>query len=94
VKRRACLTLLLIGAKAGAQPPDLDANTASRAQLESLQGIGPALADSLLQARSQQAFKDWADLRRRVRGLGPKLAARLSAQGLRVNSEPFGPSDG
>lgn len=89
IRRRACLTLLLIAAAVAAQPPVLELNTVTRAQLESLQGIGPALAERLMQARSQAAFKDWPDLRRRVRGVGAKLAASLSAQGLRVEGRPF-----
>ena len=62
----------------------LELNQASRAQLESLPGLGPALTERLLAARQQQPFADWPDLLRRVKGLGPRLAARLSAQGLRV----------
>ena len=38
----------------------------------------------MLMARRQQPFADWPDLLRRVKGLGPRLATRLSAQGLRV----------
>ena len=67
------------------KPAPLDVNTAGRADLESLPGIGPALAERLLAARAQAPFSDWTDLRRRVHGIGPKLAARLSDQGLRVH---------
>ena len=83
--RRACLALLLMSPALLAQPAPLELNTASRAQLESLQGIGPSLADKILLARRKGPFTDWNDLRRRVRGVGPKLATKLSAQGLVVN---------
>ena len=63
----------------------MELNDATRAQLESLQGIGPGLAEKMLIARRKGPFHDWNDLRRRVRGVGPKLATKLSAQGLVVN---------
>ncbi|MEJ6005115.1 helix-hairpin-helix domain-containing protein [Paucibacter sp. AS339] len=81
---------------AEAQPLLLEANQASRAELESLTGLGPALVERMLTARSEAPFKDWADLRRRVHGIGAATAAKLSAQGLRVAgqayAEPASPS--
>ncbi|MET0517816.1 MAG: helix-hairpin-helix domain-containing protein [Burkholderiaceae bacterium] len=93
-RRRALELLLSIAAAAAAPlapaaPPELELNQASRAQLESLPGIGPALAERLLAARSQGLFDGWADLRRRVRGIGPVLARRLSDQGLRVAGQAW-----
>lgn len=67
----------------------LELNRASRAELESLPGIGPALAERLLQARAQAEFRSWAELQARVSGIGPVLARRLSAQGLRIEGLPF-----
>ena len=79
--------LLALPALAWAQNlPEVEANTASRAALESLPGVGPALAGRLLAARP---FQDWSDLVRRVRGVRGALAQRLSAAGLRVNGAPF-----
>ena len=83
--RRALLALLFLSPALSAQPAPLELNTATRAQLESLQGIGPSLAEKILLARRKSLFTDWNDLRRRVRGIGPKLAAKLSSQGLVVN---------
>lgn len=74
-----------------ADPAPLELNTASRAELESLAGIGLQLAERLLTARSQALFADWANLRRRVPGIGVARARRLSAQGLRVNGLGFEP---
>lgn len=81
----ACLTMAaMAGSQADPGPRLLELNTASRAQLESLRGLGPALVERLLLARQQRIFEGWADLRQRVRGIGPALAQRLSDQGLRV----------
>jgi competence protein ComEA len=87
-RRRAlpCLlsVLLCLGAAQAGEPP-LELNTATRAQLERLKGVGVSLSERLLAARAQAPFADWPDLQRRVPGLGAKLARRLSDQGLTVN---------
>lgn len=83
----AALALLPIG-MAPAQdltPSTLELNRASRAELESLPGLGPALAAQLLATRQDAPFADWQDLAQRVRGMGPRLRRRLSDAGLRVN---------
>lgn len=93
---RRTLTHLLVLTTLGARAQQLtdpasalEINSASRAQLESLPGIGPALAERMLLARAKQPFDDWADLQRRVRGLGKALARRLSADGLRVRGAAY-----
>jgi competence protein ComEA len=79
--------LLALPALAWAQPlPEVEANSANRAALESLPGVGPALAGRLLAARP---FQDWPDLIRRVGGVRRAMAQRLSAAGLRVNGLPL-----
>jgi competence protein ComEA len=67
----------------------LDVNRATRAELEAISGIGPDMATRLIDARERAAFKDWADLRARVRGVGPANAARWSRQGLAVDGRSF-----
>jgi competence protein ComEA len=95
MNRRALLALLPVLA---ALPPCnagdalLELNTASRAELESLPGIGPDLAARLLAARAQAPFADWAELRRRVQGIGEASARRLSAHGLRIQGQAYNPS--
>lgn len=66
----------------------VEVNTATRAALESLPGVGPALAKRLLDARP---FRDWPDLMRRVPGVKAATARRLSDAGLRVAGQPFVP---
>jgi DNA uptake protein ComE-like DNA-binding protein len=54
----------------------LDANTAEARALETLPGIGPALAGRLVEARAVGAYCGPRDLER-VRGIGPVLRERL-----------------
>ena len=72
-----------------AQGAPLELNSASRAELESLPGVGPELASRLLAARTQAPIGDWAELRRRVRGIGEANARRLSAHGLRIQGQAY-----
>ncbi len=83
MKRRGLLLWAAFPAWAQAE---VEANTATRAELESLPGLGPALVQRLLAARP---FKDWTDLTRRVPGVKAAMARKLSATGLRVAGQAF-----
>jgi competence protein ComEA len=67
----------------------VDANKATRAELESVKGIGPSIAESILDERRNGAFKDWQDMIGRVKGVSHNSAAKFSAEGLTVNGEPY-----
>jgi competence protein ComEA len=89
-RRAVTVALLALAcAHASAAPSMLDINSASLAQLEALGGVGTALAAQVIEQRTQRPFADWADAQKRLKGLGPKLAARLSEQGLTVNGAPY-----
>jgi len=65
----------------------LEINTATRAQLEQLPGLGVATTERILQARGERPFADWNDLAARVSGLRGKRAEQLDRQGLTVNGK-------
>jgi competence protein ComEA len=65
------------GATAGSGPVNL--NTATQAELESLPGIGPALATAIIDERERSGgFRAVTDLRR-VRGIGDARFAQIEA---------------
>jgi len=57
-------------------PPRVDLNRAELAELQTLPGIGPAIAERILVARREQVFTSVDDLIR-VRGIGPATVERL-----------------
>jgi competence ComEA-like helix-hairpin-helix protein len=54
----------------------VDLNSADEATLETLPGVGPALARRILEARKERPFRSVDDLTR-VRGIGPATLRRL-----------------
>jgi competence protein ComEA len=67
----------------------VDANQASRADLETVKGIGPGLSAKILEARKTAAFRNWDDLVERVGGIGPGNAAKFSQAGLTVSGAAY-----
>jgi len=67
----------------------VDVNKATQAELESVKGVGPAIAGKILDERKKGAFKDWADLVNRVDGVGETNAAKFSAEGMTVGGTAF-----
>lgn len=54
----------------------VNVNTASKALLERLPGVGPAMAERILEERSRQKFSSVDDLDR-VKGIGPKKLEKM-----------------
>lgn len=68
----------------------VDVNSADQAALDGIAGIGPATSKAILAEREKHGnFKDWADLERRVKGIGARNAVKLSAAGLTVGGKPY-----
>ena len=67
----------------------VEVNQATVADLDGLKGVGPAMSRRILEARQQGEFKDWSDFMARVKGVKPRAAAKLSAEGLTVKGEAF-----
>jgi competence ComEA-like helix-hairpin-helix protein len=68
----------------------LDLNTATVQQIDSLPGIGRAVAERIIAQRATAPFRYHSDLRN-VRGVGPALAARLAPLVLLSEDPPPAP---
>ncbi len=66
-----------------------DVNQASRADLETVKGIGPGLSGKIIKARESGPFKNWGDLVERVGGIGANNAGKLSQAGLTVAGSTY-----
>ena len=88
-KRLLAALFALIAATAVAA---VDINKATQAELETVKGIGPAIAGKMLDERKKSPFKDWADMVARVKGVGEGNAAKFSTEGLTVNGQAFNKS--
>lgn len=65
----------------------VDANKASQDELTQIKGIGPAIAERIVDARKQGNFKSWDDLIERVKGVASTSASKFSEAGLTVNGQ-------
>lgn len=67
----------------------VDVNKGTAAELDGVKGLGPAKSKLILDERKKGEFKSWDDLISRVKGLGDKSAANLSAEGLTVGGASY-----
>lgn len=66
----------------------VDVNKADAAALDSVKGVGPKMSKAIIDERTKGGdFKDWADFEKRVKGVGPKNAQKLSTAGLQVGGK-------
>jgi competence protein ComEA len=72
----------------------VDVNKADAAALDSIKGVGPKMSKVILDERAKGGdFKDWADFEKRVKGIGPKNAKKLSMAGLQVSGKALDGAD-
>lgn len=89
--KKVLWTLLLWMSCMGLAMADVEVNSADQAALDGVKGIGAIMSKKILEERTAHgAFKDWADLQKRVKGIGDKSSVNLSAAGLRVNGQAKG----
>jgi competence protein ComEA len=62
----------------------VNANTASVDELQTVTGIGPTIAQRIVDERKKGPFKDLADLEQRVKGVGESSIRKMAAGGLTV----------
>lgn len=65
-----------------------DLNQATRAEIEAARGVGVELTERLLQARALSHFQDWADLRRRVKGVSRRALEGFAEAGFQIRGQP------
>ena len=83
IRCRSLLAGLALGAGfAAAAQPVVDANTATRAELDAITGIGPSLAERIVAERQNAPFRSLADLQSRVRGVGEANLRKMRDSGL------------
>ena len=94
------LTILVMLFAAQLSNAAVEVNTADKAGLSTIKDIGPKTADAILAERTKGGkFKDWDDLVKRVKGVGPKNSIAMSSAGLTVEGAakpdaPAKPADG
>ena len=64
----------------------VDVNSADKASLQSIKDVSPATADAILAERQKGGkFKNWDDLVKRVKGVGPRNSVKMSEAGMTVD---------
>jgi competence ComEA-like helix-hairpin-helix protein len=80
----AVLTISSLGF-ANASP--INVNTATQSELESIKGIGPSKAKTIIAERLDGGhFQDANDLQKRVRGIGMKSVEKMVDNGLTIEA--------
>jgi len=85
--KKLMLAIATMVATMGFAFAQVDVNKADAPALDSVKGVGPKMSKAILDERAKGEFKDWADFEKRVKGVGEKSSAKLSAAGLQVNGK-------
>lgn len=87
---KAIAVSISFGLMASVAWAQVDLNKATEIELDGLKGLGPAITRQIMNERQKAPFRDWPDVMQRVKGIGPKKAAGLSEQGIRVQGQSYG----
>ena len=86
IKAIAVATVLYTSSISAYASP-INVNTATQSELESIKGIGPAKAKTIIAERLDGGhFQDANDLQKRVRGIGMKSVEKMVDNGLTIEA--------
>jgi len=85
--RAAALSATLAFVSLGVTASPINVNTATQSELESIKGIGPSKAKTIISERLDGGhFQDANDLQKRVRGIGMKSVEKMVDNGLSIEA--------
>jgi competence protein ComEA len=85
--RSTALSAVLAFASLGAIASPINVNTATQSELESIKGIGPSKAKTIITERLDGGhFQDANDLQKRVRGIGMRSVEKMVDNGLTIEA--------
>jgi competence ComEA-like helix-hairpin-helix protein len=85
--RATALSATLAFVSLGVTASPINVNTASQSELESIKGIGPSKAKTIIAERLDGGhFQDANDLQKRVRGIGMKSVEKMVDNGLTIEA--------
>jgi competence protein ComEA len=83
----ALATVLAVSSLGAAIASPINVNTATQSELESIKGIGPSKAKTIIAERLDGGhFQDANDLQKRVRGIGMKSVEKMVDNGLTIEA--------
>ena len=86
-KAAAVAFAVLVSSSGVAYASPINVNTATQTELESIKGIGPAKAKTIIAERLDGGhFQDANDLQKRVRGIGMKSVEKMVDNGLTIEA--------
>ncbi|MBU3550727.1 helix-hairpin-helix domain-containing protein [Polynucleobacter sp. MWH-Berg-3C6] len=87
VRSTALAAVLAVSALGVAIASPINVNTATQSELESIKGIGPSKAKTIIAERLDGGhFQDANDLQKRVRGIGMKSVEKMVDNGLTIEA--------
>lgn len=87
---RILLALCLLLSVAGTALAAVNANTATVDELQGITGIGPTIAQRIVDERRNGPYRSLEDLQSRVRGIGETTIRKMGAAGLTVSGGTTG----